>query len=507
MKIISTDKQVKIGAVLSYVSIVISVLSGMIYTPWMIKCIGQSDYGLFTLANSLISLFIVDFGLSNAVSRFLSVYYSKHQEEKANDMLGLVYKLYLLIDVIILIVLVVLYFFIGKIYTTLTVMELQKFKLVFIVLGLYTLANFPFITLNGILYAREKFIQIRLFDIMSRLLIVALMLILLELGYGLYAVVFVNVGVGLLFIVLKLLLIKRTKLAKPNLKFFDSALLKDIFKFSIWVTVSLLAQRLIFSIVPSILAITLGTAAISVFGIASTIENYTYSIVTAINGFFMPSVARLYANDENADIQPLMTKIGRYNFAVFGIIFAGFLVFGKSFIQIWVGNDYADSYYILCLILFSELFGSAFSIGNIALTVKNRVKEQALITLVSGIINVFLVFVCTKYVGVIGAGISIAIARIISLIIILLLFKRLLGMRYRSFFFDVYFKHSIPLVIIVAEGFILQRFIACSSWSRLILLTAIVFVSYLIFIFLFSLSSSEKKSILNYMKKMKRKKT
>ena len=74
---ISTNKQIKIGAILSYLSIGINIIAGLIYTPWMVDTIGKSDYGLYTLSNSLITLFLVDFGLSSAVSRYVAKYRPK----------------------------------------------------------------------------------------------------------------------------------------------------------------------------------------------------------------------------------------------------------------------------------------------------------------------------------------------------------------------------------------------------------------------------------------------
>ena len=70
----SSMKQVKIGAILSYLSIGINIILTLIYTPWMIEKIGQEHYGLYTLATSLISFVAFDFGMSAAVSRFLSKY-------------------------------------------------------------------------------------------------------------------------------------------------------------------------------------------------------------------------------------------------------------------------------------------------------------------------------------------------------------------------------------------------------------------------------------------------
>ena len=123
--------QLKIGALLSYISVGISLLTGLIYTPWMVSKLGASQYGLYTLANSLISLFLLDFGLSSATAKFVSEYHARGEEEKVTRFLGAVYKLYLLIDAAILVALVVVYFLIDTIYVRLTPQELEQFKPMF----------------------------------------------------------------------------------------------------------------------------------------------------------------------------------------------------------------------------------------------------------------------------------------------------------------------------------------------------------------------------------------
>ena len=102
--------QIKKGAIISYLAIGVSLLSGLLYTPWMIKQIGVNDYGLYTLATSLISIFLIDFGISEAVSRFISKYNAEGNQEKVNDFLGLIYKIFILIDLVILVILIALYF-------------------------------------------------------------------------------------------------------------------------------------------------------------------------------------------------------------------------------------------------------------------------------------------------------------------------------------------------------------------------------------------------------------
>ena len=82
----SSGKQVKIGAIFSYMAIFINIVSALIYTPWMLSHIGESDYGLFTLAHSLINLFLLDFGISAAVTRFISKYKAEGEQEKINQL-------------------------------------------------------------------------------------------------------------------------------------------------------------------------------------------------------------------------------------------------------------------------------------------------------------------------------------------------------------------------------------------------------------------------------------
>lgn len=107
----NSSKQIKLGAVLSYLGIIANILVGLLYTPWMIHKIGKADYGLYTLTLSIISFFVCDFGLSAAVARFVAKYLAENNKQKVQNFLGIVTKLYVYIDVIIFLILASVYFF------------------------------------------------------------------------------------------------------------------------------------------------------------------------------------------------------------------------------------------------------------------------------------------------------------------------------------------------------------------------------------------------------------
>ena len=421
----NSSKQLKIGAILSYISIAVNIISGLLYTPWMIRQIGQSSYGLYTLANSLITLFLIDFGLSSATARYISKYHAEGAEEKANNFLGVIYKLYLIIDAIIFTVLLAVFFFIDSIYVKLTPTELQQFKVVYVMAASFAVFNFPFVTQNGILTAYEKFVPLKLADLIYRFLIVGFTVVALLLGYGLYALVAVHAIVGLFIILYKFIIIKKSVPIKANLKYADKSLYKDIFGFSIWVTLASLAQRLVFNITPSILGIVANSAAIAVFGVVTVIEGYTYTITNAINGMFMPKISRIYAHtDTESDITPLLLRVGRFQYALNGLLVVGFAIIGKSFINLWMGTEYLDAYYGILLVIIPGMFYNSLQIAHTAATVQKKVNLQASVNIIMGIVSITFSFILSNYYGVIGASIAIFIAYMLRAITLNIVYKK-----------------------------------------------------------------------------------
>jgi O-antigen/teichoic acid export membrane protein len=229
---------------------------------------------------------MIDLGLGTATARYLSKMHAEGDEEGVQRFLGVIYKLYIAIDTVILVALTVFFFLLDKVYVKLTPAELALFKIVYLIAADFNVINFPFVTLNGILTAYEKFIPLKLADVLYRVMLVGMTIAALLLGYGLYGLVLVHTFAGLLTMCFKLIVIKRGIPIRVDFRHRDKSLYKELFTFSRWATIASLAQRLIFTISPSILGAVSGSAAVAVFGVVVTIEGYVYTITTAINGLF-----------------------------------------------------------------------------------------------------------------------------------------------------------------------------------------------------------------------------
>lgn len=497
----NSTQQIKLGAVISYCSIIINIVTGLLYTPWVISSIGREDFGLYTLAMSVMSFFVFDFGLSSAITRFVAKYIASGDQDKANDCVGLTLRLYLSIDIIMMIILTSVYFFIPYLYKQLTPDEISKFEIIYIVASLYSILSFPFIPLNGILNAHEKFIQVKLCDVLHKIIIVVLMSACLILGYGLYALISVYAISGILTILLKLLCIIKYTNQRINLHFFEKKEFKNLVNFSGWTTVIALSQRCIFSIAPSILGYYSGSVAIAILGIATTIEGYTFTLANALNGLFLPKVSRIYIK-EKGEILPLMVKVGRIQLYIVGIIVLGVIFLGSEFINLWVGDDFTQSYLCAILLIIPSFFHLPQMIGNEAIYVTNNVKKLSIIYVLMAIVNIVGAILLTPYWGPVGICISICIAYFIRTIGMDIIFYRDIKIDVVSFLKHCYLKLMPAMFLCIVYGILLDCFFESTTWGTFLAKCFLFVIIYVLIIYFLGMNKSEKNLIFSPIKKM-----
>ncbi len=492
--------QIKSGAMLSYVSLGINILIGLIYTPWMIHSIGRDNFGLYTLAMSIISLFVFDFGLSSAVTRFIAKYIAEDNVSKVKDFLGIVCKLYLGIGAVLTVVLIAVYFFIPEIYEKLTPDEIAKFKVIYIIASAFSVISFPFIPLNGILSANEKFIQLKLCEVAHKLIIVVTMSLCLLAGYGLFALVSVNAFAGLAMIAMKFYCVEKYTLTSIDWHYSNKQERRDILGFSGWTTVISIAQRCIFNLAPSIVGILSGSASIAILGVAITIEGYTYSFASALNGLFLPKVSKILAGG-NGDLTPLMIRVGRIQVMIIGCIVVGFICLGQQFVNLWVGPSFSQVYICAILLIIPSFFHLPQEIATTGIIAANRVKAQAIVFIVMAAVNLALAYVLAKLYGAVGMCLSISIAYLVRTVGMNILFHRYLTVNLAQFFIKS-FGHLLPsLILCLVIGWFGIRVIPLHDWFGFTVKASIMILTIVLSCWFFGCNQEEKEMIYSLVKR------
>ena len=165
------DKQIKVGAVLTYGQIILNNILSFIYTPLTIYYLGKQQYGLFSFVNAIISyISIMDMGFSSAVIRFNSQYIAEKDEKKQAEVNGTFLIIYSVLAVLALVIGFIVYKNINLIWGNgFTENELVLIHKMLLVAVASLAISFPLNVFNGIIVAYEKFIFSKLLNLVKPL--------------------------------------------------------------------------------------------------------------------------------------------------------------------------------------------------------------------------------------------------------------------------------------------------------------------------------------------------
>ena len=222
--------QRKSGAILSYVAIIVNTLIQILYTPFLLRMLGQNEYGLYSLVSSIIGyLTVLDLGFGNAIIVYTSKFRSQKKYDEEKKLHGMFYVIFFLIGVIAGILGLILYFNVENIFgATLTSNELSKAKMMMLILSFNLFVTFAFSIYSSILSAYERFTFKKLISILSSLLKPLIMIPFLFLGFKSITLIIVITIVNIL-VCLSNYVYCRKKL-KIKIKFcgFDNKIFLDI---------------------------------------------------------------------------------------------------------------------------------------------------------------------------------------------------------------------------------------------------------------------------------------
>src|SRR5574344_584236 len=169
--------QLKAGAILNYVVLGLNTFVALAYTPYMLRMLGQSEYGLYALAASVIAyLTIMDCGFGNAIIRYTAKYRAEGKTEEQYSLFGLFTALYAGIGILVLAAGMILVFNIESLFgDTLTAIELKRARSILILMVFNLAVTFPLSIYGAIITAYEDFIFLRVVQVVRILLNTAVM--------------------------------------------------------------------------------------------------------------------------------------------------------------------------------------------------------------------------------------------------------------------------------------------------------------------------------------------
>ncbi|MGH2079309.1 lipopolysaccharide biosynthesis protein [Aerococcus urinaeequi] len=409
--------QIKSGVILSYVSRIIQIIVGILYTPIMIRLLGQSEYGLYNIAASVISyLGVLNLGFGSAYMRFYSRYREKESEKKLANLNGMFLEIFIGLGIIVVLAGLFLTFNIDIIFgPSLNIDEINTARVLLLILVVNLAFTFISIIFTTYIQANEQFIIQNLLLILNQLASPLITLPMLLLGFGSVGVVlgttFTNIFVNILSIIYAIKKLEM-KFAFDN---FEWDLFKEMMHFSFFIFINMIVDQINNNVDKTILGRYQGTTTVAIYSVGTNLNTYYTQLSTSISSVFTPRIHRMESSGaNNSEISELFIKVGRIQFILLSLVCSGFLFFGKAFIYFWAGSGYVESFYVAALLMITITIPLIQNLGIEIQRAKNKHQFRSWLYIFMAIGNIIISVPLSQKYGAIGATIGTSLSYLLG---------------------------------------------------------------------------------------------
>lgn len=499
------NQQIKLGAILSYASIIVSLIIQVVYTPLMLRLLGQSEYGLYTLVSNVVSyLSLFSLGFTGAYLRYYSQAAIAKDKKEVYRLNGMFLTIFMIMGLAAFVCGFVLSLFPEQVFgNKLSLEELEKSKFLLRILVINIVISFPMSVFDSIIISQEKFVFQKLLTIVKNILGPLVTLPLLIIGYGSVVMVTITTIVSAAQFMISVFYCYKKLGIRFMFDKFNFSKIRDISSFSFFILLIMIIDQLNWSIDNLILGRVVGTLEVAINGVALQIRKVFSMFSSPISSVYAPTVNRIVTTQENdmdERLTDLMIKVGRIQFIILLYIFVGFVFCGKRFVMWWAGNEYVDSYLTTIFLVAPLVYVLPCSMGTEIMRAKNMHRFPAVIMLISAIVNFIFSIPLAYLFGARGTAFATAVSLTINIIWLGIYYTKKLHLGIKRVYANI-LSIFIKMIVPVCFGLIGLRF---SKGGVLFIWVVLYSLIYLLFLLLFVLNSEEKESLLTMVRHFRR---
>lgn len=497
--------QIKAGAVFNYVIIGLNTLVGLLYTPYMLRCLGQNDYGLYSLVASVIAyLTILDFGFGNAIIRYTAKFRAEGKLQEQWEMFGMFLIVYSVIGLIAFSGGLALYFNVDSLFDrTMDASDLATAQTMMLLLTVNLAFTFPLSIFGSIISAYENFVFQKVLQIIRILLSTVTIIVLLYVGYKAIALVVVQTAFNIMTLLLNFFYcIYRLKI-KIWFRKFNWSFLKEISIYSFWIFLNAIMDKIYWSTGQFVLGAVSGTIAVAIFSVAITLEQMFMTFSVAISSVLLPKITKMVVfHESDKAISGIFISTGRLQAFILFLVTCGFIVFGEGFIHFWAGEGYSQSYWVT-LIFFVTLFTPLIqNVGINILQARNQMKFRSLSYVVIAAVSLVMQIWLSKVYGPVGCALAIGIALLFGQGIIMnIYYQKVQRLNIKRFWKEIVRLAIIPTVLTLA-GLISKFWVDYNHTYTLVIGIAAFSILYIVGMYKFSMNENERFLFLQPIRKL-----
>ena len=245
---------------------------------------------------------------------------------------------------------------------------------------------------------------------------------------------------------------------------------------------------------------------VTVYSIALILFTMFGTLSDVMSSIFLPQVTKMItAGADGEKLTDLCISVGRKTFIVSSGAACGFLIFGRVFLSVWMGEGYLDVYKYTLLLIFPMIINFTQGVCVSILNAKLKRLFRSCVLCGVALFNAVFTVILVKNIGVIGAAVATSLSVIIGNIIVMNIYYQKVIKLNVVRMFKGFFKGILPAVLITTVLFIPCYIWLPVSWLYFFLGAAGFCAVYITLLMIFGFNSAEKNEIKYYVNTVLRK--
>lgn len=420
------NKQIRSGILLTYLTGVSQIAANLIMTAALVRSLGDVEYGLYLLLGSLAAyVSVFDFGLNNTISIYVAKYRAAGDKKKESNLLFIVFSAYCLISVIIILVGLFVRGNLGLFISGISSEYMSLAQNLFMLLIINIAVSLPMNSFSAILAGYELFTVSRSVSLVRVLAMPVFSILLLYLGGGSTAVVLVTTVTNILAGLLNAFWAHRKCKIKIKLYYFDKGLAKEIFGYSIFVFLGVMADQIFYNTGNVVLGMVRGPVEVRAFGVSIQLTQYLVAIAAAFTGVYLSrATALVMKTREKKELTSFFSGISTVLSVILFYIMGGYVLLGQEFIHFWLGAELGNVFLLSIMVMIPTVWMLTRAMGLSIMQAMNKHRFRSVVFLVRAVVNALACYFLAQSMGELGVSISYMVCLVICNVIIDIYFEK-----------------------------------------------------------------------------------
>lgn len=459
------------NALSNFAGTAVALAVGFFLMPFIIHRIGATAYGIWMLSTSLVGYMgLLDVGLALTLIKKSAEHLAREEKDELNKVVSTIFTMYLLIGALLGCAIFSLSFYLPQVFN-IAPEDVNTFKTVLWIIGLQAALSFPMSIWSGLIQGLQDFHISNCIAVFNHLIRAIVTVLLLLSGFGLISLIWLGFVIAIVgWLATMSWIRRRIPYLRIKLSRLEWIKVKDLSRFSGVMFIWGIAGRTIHQADRIIIGMFLPIASITIYEVGARINQYSRSVLLySVLSTIMPAASELNAKDEKATLQKLYLKGTKYLLVAYTAVVVALLLFGKEFIQLWMGERFEDSVWIMYALVIGSLYQTQNVTAHVMLQGMGKLRIFTRVMIAYPIVNIILSVIFVIYWGLIGVALATTLTFIILETYFIFYITKIFEIRPLSLLKECHLSAATSLIPAVAVAYGLKSILDVNSWATLFL--------------------------------------